>query len=95
VATVDAGLAVIALTRCSVPSRLAILGDAQGLPKIEPLEIVVARSAKSDRPTCDYLAAQMIQDLSVRSQPRASAAASSTPSTLPRDERGSDVQARA
>jgi len=95
VATVDAGLAVIALTRCSVPSRLAILGDAQGLPKIEPLEIVVARSAKSDRPTCDYLAAQMIQDLSVRSQPRASAAGPSTPSTSPRDERGSDVQARA
>jgi DNA-binding transcriptional LysR family regulator len=101
VATVDAGLAVIALTRCSVPSRLAILGDAQGLPKIEPLEIVVARSAKSDRPTCDYLAAQMIQDLSVRSQPRAAAAgfstssASSTPSTSPRDERGSDVHARA
>ena len=74
VATVDAGLAVIALTRCSVPSRLAVLGEAQGLPKIEPLEIVVARSAKSDRPTCDYLAAQMIQDLSVRPQTRAVAA---------------------
>jgi hypothetical protein len=45
------------------------------LPKIEPLEIVVARSAKSDRPTCDYLAAQMVQDLSLRNQPRGSAAA--------------------
>jgi DNA-binding transcriptional LysR family regulator len=66
VATVDAGLSVIALTRCSVPSRLAILGDAQGLPKIAPLDIVVARSAKSDRPTCDYLAQQMVQDLSLR-----------------------------
>jgi DNA-binding transcriptional LysR family regulator len=51
-----------------VPSRLAILGEAQGLPKIAPLEIVVARSAKSDRPTCDYLAAQMVQDLSLRPQ---------------------------
>ncbi len=71
VATVDAGLAVVALARCSVPSRLAIYGDAQGLPPIEPLEIVVARSAKSDRPTCDYLAAQMMQDLSVRAQARA------------------------
>jgi hypothetical protein len=49
-----------------VPPRLAILGEAHGLPKIEPLEIVVARSAKSDRPTCDYLAAQMVQDLSLR-----------------------------
>jgi DNA-binding transcriptional LysR family regulator len=66
VATVDAGLSVIALTRCSVPARLAILGEAQGLPKIAPLEIVVARSAKSDRPTCDYLAQQMMQDLSLR-----------------------------
>jgi DNA-binding transcriptional LysR family regulator len=71
VATVDAGLAVVALARCSVPSRLAIYGEAQGLPHIEPLEIVVARSAKSDRPTCDYLAAQMMQDLSVRTQTRA------------------------
>jgi hypothetical protein len=68
-------LSVVALTRCSVPPRLAILGEAQGLPKIEPLEIVVARSAKSDRPTCDYLAAQMVQDLSLRTQPRGSAAA--------------------
>ena len=68
VATVDAGLSVIALTRCSVPPRLAILGEAQGLPKIAPLEIVVARSAHSDRPTCDYLAAQMVQDLSLRTQ---------------------------
>lgn len=74
VATVDAGIAVIALPRCSVPSRLAILGEAQGLPKIAPLDIVVARSAKSDRPTCDYLAAQMVQDLAVQGRPRASAA---------------------
>ncbi|MEM5435595.1 LysR family transcriptional regulator [Paraburkholderia diazotrophica] len=70
VATVDAGLSVIALARCSVPSRLAILGAEQGLPTIEPLDIVVARSAKSDRPTCDYLAAQMVQDLSVRAPVR-------------------------
>jgi DNA-binding transcriptional LysR family regulator len=70
VATVDAGLSVIALTRCSVPSRLAMLGAEQGLPAIEPLDIVVARSAKSDRPTCDYLAAQMVQDLSVRASAR-------------------------
>jgi DNA-binding transcriptional LysR family regulator len=70
VATVDAGLAVIALARCSVLARLAILGESDGLPAIEPLEIVVARSAKSDRPTCDYLAAQMLQDLSIRANAR-------------------------
>ncbi|WP_233835133.1 LysR family transcriptional regulator [Paraburkholderia sp. ZP32-5] len=75
VATVDAGLSVIALTRCSVPSRLAILGEAQGLPKIAPLDIVVARSAKSDRPTCDYLAQQMVQDLSMRANGRSVGAA--------------------
>jgi hypothetical protein len=57
-----------------VPPRFAILGEAQGLPSIAPLEIVVARSAKSDRPTCDYLAAQMVQDLSVRLQSRGAAA---------------------
>jgi hypothetical protein len=56
-----------------VPPRLTILGEAQGLPKIAPLEIVVARSAKSDRPTCDYLAAQMMQDLSLRPQAQARA----------------------
>jgi hypothetical protein len=38
----------------------------------------------------------MIQDLSVRAQPRASAAgASASSSALPRDERASDVQPRA
>jgi DNA-binding transcriptional LysR family regulator len=67
-ATVEAGIAVVALTRCSVPPRFVMLGEAQGLPKIEPLEIVVARSVKSNRPTCDYLAEQMVQDLAVRRQ---------------------------
>lgn len=63
VAVVDAGLAVSALARCSIPDRLSVVGSRYGLPEIEPLDIVVARSAKSNRPTCDYLAAQMQQDL--------------------------------
>lgn len=63
-AVVDAGLAIAALARCSVPERLSVLGARHGLPEIEPLDIVVARGAKSNRPTCDYLAAQMQQDLS-------------------------------
>ncbi|MEK6293398.1 MAG: LysR family transcriptional regulator, partial [Paraburkholderia tropica] len=67
-ATVEAGIAVVALTRCSVPARFAVLGEAQGLPTIEPLDIVVARSVKSNRPTCDYFVEQMVQDLSVRRQ---------------------------
>ncbi|MBN3811443.1 LysR substrate-binding domain-containing protein [Paraburkholderia sp. Ac-20347] len=67
-ATVEAGIAVVALTRCSVPARFEVLGEAQGLPTIEPLDIVVARSVKSNRPTCDYFVEQMVQDLSVRRQ---------------------------
>ncbi|RQH08883.1 LysR family transcriptional regulator [Paraburkholderia dinghuensis] len=67
-ATVEAGIAVVALTRCSVPPRFVVLGEAQGLPKIEPLDIVVARSVKSNRPICDYLAQQMAQDLAVPRQ---------------------------
>ena len=65
IAVLDAGLAVSALARCSIPERLTVLGERQGLPEIEPLDIVVARSAQSNRPTCDYLAAQMQQDLSL------------------------------
>ncbi len=65
-ATVEAGIAVVALTRCSVPSRFEMLGEAHGLPKIEPLDIVVARSVKSNRPTCDYFVEQMMQDLAFK-----------------------------
>lgn len=63
-AVVDAGLAVAALAQCSIPDRLSVLTGRYGLPEIEPLDIVVARSAQSNRPTCDFLAAQMQQDLS-------------------------------
>jgi DNA-binding transcriptional LysR family regulator len=63
-AVVDAGLAVAALARCSIPERLSVLAGRHGLPEIEPLDIVVARSAKSNRPTCDFLAARMLEDLS-------------------------------
>ena len=63
-AVVDAGLAVAALAQCSIPDRLSVLTGQYGLPEIEPLDIVVARSAQSNRPTCDFLAAQMQQDLS-------------------------------
>lgn len=67
-ATVEAGIAVVALTRCSVPPRFEMLGEAHGLPRIEPLDIIVARSVKSNRPTCDYFVEQMMQDLSVKRQ---------------------------
>lgn len=65
IAVLDAGLAVAALARCSIPNRLSVLDGRYELPQVEPLDIVVARSAKSNRATCDFLAAQMLQDLSM------------------------------
>lgn len=62
---VGAGLAVAALAQCSVPDHLAQLGDAEGLPPLASLEIVLARSAKSDRPPCDFLAEQLLTELRV------------------------------
>ena len=62
---VDAGLAVAPLARCSIPERFALLGEAQGLPRLPPLEIVLARSVKSARPPCDFLAEQLVAELSV------------------------------
>ncbi|MFJ3044731.1 LysR family transcriptional regulator [Herbaspirillum chlorophenolicum] len=60
---VDASLAIAALAECSVPDRLIKLGRDEGLPDLEPLEIVLARSSDSSRPPCDYLAEQIFQEL--------------------------------
>jgi DNA-binding transcriptional LysR family regulator len=60
---VDAGLAVAPLARCAVPAHLTLLGQAQGLPEIDPLEVVLARSSKSRRPPCDFLAEKIMSEL--------------------------------
>jgi len=60
---VEAGLAVAPLARCSVPAHLAQLGEAEDLPPLGALEVVLARSARSARPPCDFLAEQMLADL--------------------------------
>lgn len=60
---VEAGLAIAPLARCSVPPHLAQVGEAEGLPPMAPLEVVLARSARSARPPCDFLADQMLADL--------------------------------
>lgn len=65
ISMVEAGLAVAPLARCSVPAHLAELGEAEGLPALAPLEVVLARSAQSARPPCDFLAEQMLADLKV------------------------------
>jgi DNA-binding transcriptional LysR family regulator len=60
---VEAGLAVAPLARCAVPAHLTLLGQAQGLPEIDPLEVVLARSSKSKRPPCDFLAEKIMLEL--------------------------------
>lgn len=63
ISMVEAGLAVAPLARCSVPKHLAQLGEAEGLPPLADLEVVLARSAGSARPPCDFLAEQMLAEL--------------------------------
>ncbi|PLZ03387.1 LysR family transcriptional regulator [Burkholderia sp. WAC0059] len=63
VSMVEAGLAVTPLARCSVPKHLAELGEAEGLPPLAALEVVLARSARSARPPCEFLAEQMLAEL--------------------------------
>ncbi len=62
---VEAGLAVAPIARCALPERLVQLGRAQGLPPLPPLEIVLARSAGSNRAECDFLAEQILGELRV------------------------------
>ncbi|WP_432260240.1 LysR family transcriptional regulator [Cupriavidus sp. TMH.W2] len=63
---VEAGLAVAPLARCAVPAHFTILGLAQGLPELAGLELVLARSTKSKRPPCDFLAEQILSELQRR-----------------------------
>lgn len=64
-AMVDAGLAVAALANCSVPAHLKRLGTEDGFSKIAPLDIVLVRSSKSNSPPINYLANEIISNLSV------------------------------
>jgi hypothetical protein len=59
----EAGLAVTPLAKCAVPSHFTLLGPAQGLPDIGTLEVVLARSAASKRPPCDFLAERIMAEL--------------------------------
>ena len=60
---VEAGLAIAPLARCAVPQHFVQLGRPHGLPKLPELEIVLARSARSNRPPCDFLAEQILTEL--------------------------------
>jgi hypothetical protein len=56
-------LAVAPLAQCAVPRHLTLLGQAQGLPEIDALEVILSRSAKSRRPPCDFLAERIMAEL--------------------------------
>jgi len=60
---VEAGLAVAPLARCAVPQHFTLLDQTHGLPEIVPLEVVLARSATSKRPPCDFLAEKIMSEL--------------------------------
>lgn len=62
---VEAGLAVAPLARCSVPNHLVQPGEAEGLPPLPELEVILARSARSARPPVDFLAERILTDLRV------------------------------
>lgn len=47
IAAVESGLAVAALTQCSAPAHLEVLGSAQGLGPLEPMQVAVYRSRAS------------------------------------------------
>ncbi len=65
ISMVDAGLAIAPLAKCCVPEHLVQLSQNEGLPPLDELEVVLARSARSGRPPCDFLAEQILAELNV------------------------------
>lgn len=64
IAAVESGLAVAALTQCSAPSHLQILGLAHGLGPLEPMEVAVYRSrASQSSKAVDSLHRMLVQTL--------------------------------
>ena len=47
IAAVESGLGIAALTQCSVPAHLQVLGADEGLGPLEPMQVAVYRSAAS------------------------------------------------
>ena len=47
IAAVESGLAVAALTQCSAPPHLQVLGPEHGLGPLEPMQVAVVRSRAS------------------------------------------------
>ena len=64
IAAVESGLAVAALTHCSVPPQLQVLGTEHGLGPLAPMEVAVYRSrASRGAKAVDRLQALLVQTL--------------------------------
>jgi len=66
IAAVESGLAIAVLTQCSVPPHLDILGKEHGLGPLEPMEVAVYRSKKSQgSKAVDYLHDLLVKTLRI------------------------------
>jgi DNA-binding transcriptional LysR family regulator len=64
IAAVESGLAVAALTQCSTPAHLSVLGREHGLGPLEPMQVAVVRSrASQGAPAVDSLHRMLVQTL--------------------------------
>ncbi len=64
VAAVESGLAVAALTQCSAPPQLQVLGAQHGLGPMEPMQVAVLRSrASTASKAVDSLQHMLVQTL--------------------------------
>ena len=64
IAAVESGLAVAALTQCSAPAQLQLLGAEQGLGPMEPMQVAVLRSqASKASQAVDSLQRMLVQTL--------------------------------
>lgn len=64
IAAVESGLAVAALTQCSAPEHLQVLGAAHGLGPLEPMQVAAYRSrASQGAKAVDSLHRMLVQTL--------------------------------
>lgn len=64
VTIVQTGLSVAALPLCSVPDSVRIIGESEGLPPLDDLEIGIVRNPASDGAAVDRLFESLRRDLS-------------------------------
>ncbi|MBB4009773.1 LysR substrate-binding domain-containing protein [Allorhizobium taibaishanense] len=64
VTIVQTGLSVAALALCSVPDTLRIIGESEGLPKLDDLEIGIVQNPLSEGLAVEALLGALYRDLS-------------------------------